>query len=124
VRSGNTESSTGTLDPVSVTDTRNTVPGWTVSGQTSNFTSGSHTIPGKDLGWTPSVISQSAGQTATAGSPVAPGTTPGLTHASTWASAPAGKGLGTASLGAALHLVMPYDTTPGTYKATFTVSAI
>jgi hypothetical protein len=124
VRSGNTESSTGTLDSVTVTDTRNTVPGWTVSGQVSNFTDSGQSFPGKDLGWTPKVTSQTTGQTATAGATVAPGSTPGLAAASTWANALAGKGLGTATLGAGLHLVIPYITKPGTYKATFTVSAI
>src|SRR5215471_7720582 len=47
-------SASGTLSDVTVSDERNqTVPGWTITGQVSNFTAGTLTIPGSDLGWTP-----------------------------------------------------------------------
>ena len=122
---GATESSHGTLTPAQVTTTRNTVPGWTVSGQVGTFSSGTHTFPGSDLGWTPAVISQTTPATGVhAGPVVAPGTLPGLTAASTWAKATAGAGIGTTRLGAKLTLVIPSTTPPGTYHATFTVSAI
>jgi hypothetical protein len=128
VRSGDNETSTGTLVPVTVTDTRNTVPGWTVSGHVSAFTgtgnASGHTIPAKDLGWAPSIASQSVGQDATAGSAVTAGTTPGLGAPSSWANAASGVGLGTASLAAGLTLTVPYTTKPGVYTATFTVTAI
>jgi len=123
--SGATESSHGTLPGAQVTTTRNTVPGWTVSGQVGTFSSGTHTFPGSDLGWTPAVVSQTTPTSGVhAGAVVAPGTTPGLTSASTWAKATAGKGIGTTVLGAKLTLVIPSTTPPGTYTATFTVSAI
>ena len=123
--SGATESSHGTLPGAQVTTTRNTVPGWTVSGQVGTFRSGTHTFPGSDLGWTPAVPSQTTPSTGVhAGAVVAPGTVSGLSAASTWAKATAGKGIGTTVLGAKLTLVIPSTTPPGTYTATFTVSAI
>ncbi len=122
---GATESSHGTLTPAQVTTSRNTVPGWTVSGQVGTFSSGTHTFPGSDLGWTPAVLSQTTPASGVhAGPVVAPGTVPGLTAASTWAKATAGAGIGTTKLGAKLTLVIPSTTPPGTYHATFTVSAI
>ena len=123
--SGSTESSHGTLTPAQVTTSRNTIPGWTVSGQVGNFSSGTHSFPGSDLGWTPAVVSQTTPASGVhAGPVVAPGTTPGLTAASTWAKATAGAGIGTTKLGAKLTLVIPSTTPPGTYHATLTVSAI
>jgi hypothetical protein len=123
---GATESSHGTLTPAQVTTSRNTVPGWTVSGQVGTFSSsGGHTFPGSDLGWTPAVLSQTTPASGVHFGPVvAPGVTPGLTAASTWAKATAGAGIGTTRLGAKLTLVIPSTTPPGTYHATFTVSAI
>jgi hypothetical protein len=42
---------------LTVTDTRNSFPGWSVSGQASDFTGVSvalpYAIPADDLGWTP-----------------------------------------------------------------------
>ena len=43
-------SSTGALSPVTVADGRQqSKPGWSVSGQVSDFASGSNTIDGNDL---------------------------------------------------------------------------
>jgi len=127
-RTGNNETSTGALVPVTVTDTRNTVPGWTVSGQVSAFTGSGRaagdTIPAKDLGWVPSITSQTTGQDATAGSAVTAGTASGLGAKSTWANAVPGVGLGKALLAAGLTLTVPYTTAVGVYTATFTVTAI
>ena len=44
---GATESSHGTLPGAQVTTTRNTVPGWTVSGQVGTFSSGDAHLPGQ-----------------------------------------------------------------------------
>nr|WP_239082743.1 choice-of-anchor M domain-containing protein [Actinoplanes teichomyceticus] len=122
--------SNGTLDPVTVTDTRAARPGWTASGQiTGGFRSDDGTtFSGSYLGWTPTVVEQGTGQGVVAG-PVAvpyvagrPGT--GLGDSAALASAPPGKGLGTARLDAALKLSVPTDTHAGTYTGTLTLTAI
>jgi hypothetical protein len=116
--------STGSLQDVTVTDTHNTTPGWTVSGQDTDFLSGSNTLSGNDLGWTPSIVSQTTGQGATEGTAVAAGDPTGLKSVQPWATAPSGSGYGTAVLGAGLDLQIPASTPPGTYTSTLTVTAI
>jgi hypothetical protein len=66
---------TDTLGNVTVTGSRNTFPGWSVSGQEANFT-GSGTaagfsIPGDQLGWVPAAVG-SLLDGATLGPTVAP----------------------------------------------------
>ena len=129
-------STSGNINNTTVTDTRNSNPGWNVSGQVTDFSgTPSGTINGHNLGWTPTVVSTSAGQTVTAGAAVspapgiAPGATPadpsqGLKTARTMASAAAGVGVGTAVLNANLALNAPTNTPPGTYTATLTLTAI
>ena len=122
----------GALQPITVTDNRAGNPGWTVSGQVGAFSDGTTGISAENLGWTPTAATGSAGQTITEGPVVAPadGVAPsdagdlGLSSAQTLASAPAGAGLGTAQLGANLALNVPTTTTPGTYTATLTLTAI
>ncbi|HET6985433.1 MAG TPA: hypothetical protein VFI00_02420 [Kribbella sp.] len=123
---GDRLSSTGQLDPVTVTDNRSSKPGWDTTAQVSNFSSGSDSFDGKYLGWTPSVVSQSAGQGAVAGAAVAPGFSSGtgLSEARPLASAPAGSGLGSATLGAGLSLEIPTTTPAGTYAATLTLTTL
>lgn len=127
-------STSGPINPATVTDTRAGNPGWTVSGQVSNFT-GPGSINGANLGWTPSVVDKAAGQTVTAGSVVAPaagldpGASPsdlaqGLATARTLATAAAGAGLGTAHVSASLALNAPTSTPAGHYTATLTLTAI
>ncbi|SCF79207.1 Ig-like domain-containing protein [Streptomyces sp. MnatMP-M17] len=120
----------GALNPVTLTDTRAGNPGWTVSGQVTDFSDGAtHTINGQNLGWTPSVIDHVSGQTVTAGAQVgaaagaepADNGTAGLKSSHTLAN---GKGLGTSHLGAALNLNVPTSTVAGTYTATLTLTAI
>ncbi|WP_052665928.1 choice-of-anchor M domain-containing protein [Nitriliruptor alkaliphilus] len=116
----------GELRPVAVTDTRSGAPGWTASGQVSDFAAaGGPSFAGSLLGWEPVVLDQPAGGGVEAGPPVAPGWPDGdgLATARTLASAGVGQGFGTAQLGAALELRLPTQTTPGTYEAvlTFTV---
>lgn len=122
--------STGALKPITVTDTRAAKPGWTASGQVAEGfrTSDGTTFAGSYLGWTPSITQQGAGQGVVAG-PVAvpyvsgqPGT--GLGGSAALASAPNGKGLGTARLDATLRLSVPTDTAAGTYTGTLTLTAI
>jgi surface-anchored protein len=120
----------GALKPVTVTDTRPALPGWTASGQVAaGFrTQDGATFTGSYLGWTPAVVQQGDRQAVVAG-PVAvpyvsgqPGT--GLGDSAVLATAPAGAGRGTARLDAALRLSVPTDTAPGTYTGTLTLTAI
>jgi hypothetical protein len=119
--SGTFLESTGAIVPIVVTDTRTGGPEWSISGQVSDFNNG---LSGKYLGWTPNVQTPGAG--ATAGAPVESGITSGngLTDSSTLASASAGHPTGSASLGADLDLRLPVDTTPGSYTATLTITAL
>jgi hypothetical protein len=105
---GNRLEVTGMLQDVTVTDTRNYVPGWSVSGQESVFirsrTAGGATIPGDQLGWVPVAVSPLAGG-ASLGPAVAPGTRRhGLGTGSALAYADAGSGIGTNTLSASLIL--------------------
>jgi surface-anchored protein len=122
--------STGALRPVTVTDTRASQPGWTASGQVADGfqTSGGTTFAGGYLGWTPSVTTQGNRQGVVAGPVAHPyGTVQphtGLGGSAVLASAPGGKGLGTAQLDATLKLSVPTDTAAGTYTGTLTLTAI
>ncbi len=112
------------LNQVTVTDTRDTNPGWNINAQVTDFTSGLNTFSGTNLGWVPVVTTSAPGQTVTAGGTVAPGTNPGLTGTTPFASAPAGAGLGVSTLDAALNLQIPVAALSGTYTATMTITAI
>ena len=118
--------STGSLNPVTVTDTRTDSPGWNITGQISDFTtaSGSGTISGADLGWLPTLIDQATGQVVTPGALVAPGAGGGLKTAQQLATAAAGAADGTAHVGAGLTLDAPTNTQLGSYTATLTLTAI
>jgi hypothetical protein len=110
----------GRLRPVRVTDTRAGDPGWTLSGQVSDFASGANRISAANLGWAPSVL---AGSPAVVAGPVVePGA--GLSVSRTLASTPAGRGLGTADLDALLSLNVPTTTNAGIYTAVLTLTAI
>jgi hypothetical protein len=118
---------TGTLEDVTVTDTRNTYPGWSVSGQASNFTgtgtAAGATIAGNQLGWVPTAVG-SLMDGATLGGTVAP-VSPGLgTTAATLASAAANCGFGTNVMSANLTLDIPALQTAGPYASTMTITAV
>jgi hypothetical protein len=124
------ETAAGTLNQVTVADSRNTFPGWSVSGQESVFTGpGTNTIPAASLGWTPAFVGSAAGA-AVIGTPVAPAgantgsTGPGLGTAATLASATPGNGFGTNVLTAALLLDIPSATPPGSYAGNLTVTYV
>jgi len=113
-------SATGFLTPVYVTDTRASSPGWTVSGQASDFTGTAGTIPDTNLGWTPDVASSTG--TVTAGPAVAAGS-PGLgSTTAVLGTCPGGDS--TATLGAQLNLTIPSGQASGTYNSTITITAI
>jgi len=117
----------GTLQDVTVTDTRNYYPGWSVSGQDSAFTgSGSaagSTISANQLGWAPIAVGQLA-DGAVIGPTVAP-VSPGLgTTAATLALAAPGCGFGTSVMSANLTLDIPSLAAPGPYGAIMTITAV
>jgi hypothetical protein len=128
----------GKINPVTVVDTRASNPGWTVSGQVSDFSDGAtptaNKINGGNLGWVPNVVDQATNQTVTAGGTIAPdnGIAPtatpaagvGLSTSRTLATATASHGIGTAHLDALLNLNAPTSTPAGTYNATLTLTAI
>ena len=126
----------GALHPVTVTDTRAGNPGWTLSGQVSDFTSVSGgVVPGADLGWSPTLVDSSQGQTVVPGSRVLPATPPvvadpahagsaGLQASRMLASTAPGSGTGTAQVGAELSLDVPTSVPAGVYEATLTLTAI
>ncbi|WP_436523350.1 Ig-like domain-containing protein [Actinoplanes sp. HUAS TT8] len=125
----------GSINPLTVTDTRAGNFGWNVSGQVSDFSDGaSHAINGANLGWSPKLVDKSASQTITPGSKVDPAnaiapqaTAPnglGLASARTLALAGAGAGVGTAHVTADVSLQVPTTTVAGTYTATLTITAI
>lgn len=117
----------GTLQDVTVTDTRNFYPGWSVSGQESGFTgagtAAGSVIPGDRLGWTPTAVGALHGG-ATLGGTVTP-VSPGLgTTAATLASAAAGCGFGTNVLSASVTLAIPPTAAPGPYSGALTITYI
>ena len=114
----------GVLNPITVSDARNTYPGWSVSGQASGFTgsgtAAGSTIPGNQLGWMPTGTLSDA----VLGPAVAPAS-PGLgATAAILAFAAAGHGFGTSTLGADLTLAIPALAAAGPYASTLTVTAV
>lgn len=122
--------STGTIDPISITDNRNEagtceVQPFTISGAVSDFagSAGAAPLPGNFLGWTP---------TASAG-----WITPGPVVPSGFGD-PMGEGLsepaplatvgggtpGTGDAGASLEMKAPLDAEPGAYSATLTLTGL
>jgi hypothetical protein len=125
VNNGTKFESTGALSPVTVSDGRQqSKPGWSISGQVSDFTSGSNTIDGNDLGWAPAITTPNSANDVTAGAAITAGSNPGLKQGGALAKAAAGAGIGTTVLGANFDLQFPVDTQPGAYGATLTVTAI
>jgi Bacterial Ig-like domain (group 3) len=124
------ETATGTFNNVTISDSRNTFPGWSVSGQESVFQGpGTDTIPANSLGWTPAFVGSAVGG-ATIGAAVPPvgansgSTGPGLGTAATLAQATPGNGFGTNVVNAALLLDIPSSTPPGAYAGQLTVTYV
>jgi len=118
---------TGTLGNVTVTDSRNSFPGWSVSGQESAFTgSGSAagaSIAGDQLGWAPAAAG-TLGTGVTLGPAIAPGTTPGGlgdTGGVLFSATPA-NGFGTNVANAALTLNIPAGQQAGSYAGSLTIT--
>jgi hypothetical protein len=120
---------TAATTKITVSDTRNTYPGWSVTGQDTTWsgsgTANGSTIPGDQLGWTPT-SSGTLPQGVALGSPVSP-VSPGLgSIPAVLASAPSGNGngYGTTSLGANLTLTIPVTQQPGPYAGSLVISAV
>ena len=119
----------GPIQTVTVTDTRAGAPGWSLSGQVADFTSGAHSISAENLGWAPNLVNKGDGLKVTLGGNVAPANAVapgdsgalGLKSSRTLATA---TGLGTAQIGADLSLVAPTSTQAGTYTGVLTLTAI
>lgn len=120
----------GRLNQISVVDTRDVDPGFTVNGTVTDFVSGGQVFAGSLLGWSPVVTDDSDAsfdgydQLVIAGAVVGPGVASGLASARALAFAPAGRGLGIASLDARLKLLIPVTADAGTYTATVTITTI
>jgi Big-like domain-containing protein len=117
---------TGALNPVTVSDTRNTFPGWQVTGQESTFngsgTAAGSSISGNQLGWVPTDTSLGTGVTL---GPTVTAASPGLgTTAGVLAQAAAPSGTGTSVLGANLTLAIPASAAAGPYAGTMTITAV
>ena len=137
----NRVSAEGKLLDITVTDLRTERPGWSVSGQESDFTgtgvAAGGTISGNQLGWTPAIVSgnQWGGPPylvswwwgrggVTPGPPVTPAH-PGLgTTAAILASAEEGSGFGTYVLSASVVLDIPPTTVGGPYGGSLTITAV
>jgi hypothetical protein len=123
-------SATAATTPIVVSDTRNTFPGWSVSGQDSNWTgsgtAAGATISGNALGWAPTSSTTPLTQGVTLGATVPPNG-PGLgTTAAVLASVHAGigNGAGTTTLGANLTLAIPTAQAAGPYTSGLNITSV
>lgn len=118
--------SEGAVTGITVTDTRDGDLGWNASGRVRDMvTVDGAVLNGKYLGWTPKVISSSAGQSVTAGSAVAPGLEQG-NGIKGWSrlGASTEKSRGTAVLGADVRLEAPTTTEFGDYTGVVLITVI
>jgi hypothetical protein len=110
---------TGMLQAVTVTENRNYLPGWSLTGQTSNLTAAGQPVSGTQLGWIPTGAVAGG---ATLGAPVAPGH-PGLgSVGAVLAVATPGSGIGTDTLSAELLLAVPPGAADGPFAGTLTIT--
>jgi hypothetical protein len=121
---------TGPTPPIEVSDTRNTYPGWSLSGQdaawtgTGTGTAAGSTFSGNQLGWTPTRTALAQGVTlGPTVTPASPGIgTAGAVLASVHAGL--GNGFGQSTLGASLNLLIPATAPAGPYTSGLTISAV
>jgi phosphate ABC transporter phosphate-binding protein len=119
----------GALPDITVSDTRNTYPGWSVSGQESDFAGtglvAPYAIPADNLGWLPAAVDPltlPAG--VSTGPQIAPETSPGGLGdtGGVLADATQGAGYGTYNFGATLTLDIPASAPAGTYTGSLTIT--
>ena len=119
---GTAQTTTATLDPFSVTDSRGTGDGWHVTAQASRFTGAAHALP---LG----SLSMSGPQVTTGSASPPPTTAAGPLVIDdgpvTIASAAVGDGRGTYDFSATtLTLALPVDVYADAYRSTVTISVL
>jgi hypothetical protein len=108
-----------------VTDSRNTYPGWSVSGQEADFTgigtAAGFSILADQLGWVPAAVG-TVGTGVTVGPAITPGTDPGGLGdtGGVLISATPGSGYGTDEANAALALHIPTGQAAGSYAGSMT----
>ncbi|WP_424465763.1 HtaA domain-containing protein [Pseudoclavibacter helvolus] len=118
VQTGDTFVANGSLSDVAVTDTRaggTASYGWTVSGQSTDFSNGTDTISASNLGWAPKLLAGNEANVAKGAAVTGLDTAQQLATSNAAASA---------TLGADLTLTVPTTTKQGAYSATLTISAI
>jgi len=123
-QAGQTFTASGALNTITVTDTRTggeSAYDWTISGQSSQFTSGTGSFGAGYLGWTPSV--SGAGTGVTAGQPVT-STVSGGTGLASSATLASSSAAASAAIDATLSLVIPTSTPAGSYTGTLTITAL
>ncbi|MFF5293673.1 purple acid phosphatase family protein [Paractinoplanes globisporus] len=124
-RNGQYFASTGSINPIVVSDSRRSLAPWSISASVGDFKDGAKSFPGSYLGWSPVVSYAGAG--ATAGPAVASGFDDqgqGLSVSRGLGFAAQGHDRGTAKLGADLDLKVPDSVDKGNYRATLTITAL
>jgi hypothetical protein len=126
----NGDTATASTGPIVVSDTRNTFPGWSVSGQdiaaTGSSTAVGGTISGNQLGWTPTSTTSPLPQGVTLGGSVVPAS-PGLgTTPAVLALVQGGlyNGYGTTTLGANLILAISTPQAAGRYTSGLSITSV
>lgn len=116
-----TLNASGTLNAV-VTDTRQLdYAGWNLTGQVSDFTTGSKTFDGKYLGWTPAATGIGSAAAAVAAAPTSANGLKTISPLSTGAPSAAGT---VTNVSALLQLKAPANTPAGSYSGTLTLTLI
>jgi ABC-type phosphate transport system substrate-binding protein len=127
---GSSNIATASTPVAVVSDTRNTYPGWSVSGQagtlTGSGTAAGATMSGDQLGWMPTTSNIPLPPGVTLGPAIAPaspglGTSPALLAADV-AGVP--NGSGTVFLGADLSLLIPPPQPAGNYTSSLAITAV
>lgn len=111
---------TGMLPDITVTESRNDVPGWSATGQATELTAGGQATATSQLGWVPTGAVVGG---ASLGVPVAPGN-PGLGSPALLASAGVGSGFGSDTLSAMLLLQIPAGAQGGPFGGTLTITFV
>ena len=119
--------SNAAISAITIRDTRSTATQWSISIVSGNFTSGTNSFTGVNLGVTPTLTSQTSDTAPTPGSVVAPrggSGNAGLSTSRTFASSATSANLGEAVLGGNLKLSVPTSQAAGTYTGTLTITAL
>ncbi|WP_205649415.1 Xaa-Pro dipeptidyl-peptidase [Agromyces sp. LHK192] len=127
---GADQTTPGALNPVRVVDSRGSAAGWDLTGQVSDFTSGSGVILAENLGWAPSASVETGGlptaedeaATVAPGAVVVPGA--GLRDPLTLCGSAKGHSAGAFACGGGLELGVPGSTRSGTYTGVLTLTLI